>query len=217
MPRSLALIGFEPFAGRSLNASAEVIRLFEHTVIPGLVLHRLVLPVDRMAGPPHLINTLKTLQPDWCVILGEAKGRAAFSIERVAVNLSDFGIPDNGGHQPRDEEVVNAGPAAYFVSLPVRTLVSAIQTTGLPVKLSLSAGSFLCNYMLYLVLHICASEGLATNCGLIHLPVFPAQVTPDQKNVPTLELDQLYQGVRAICEALAQVSLSQPSPNRVAS
>jgi pyroglutamyl-peptidase len=170
-----------------------------------------------MAGPPYLINTLKTLQPDWCVILGEAKGRAAFSIERVALNLSDFGIPDNGGHQPRDEAVVNAGPAAYFVSLPVRTLARAIQTTGLPVELSLSAGSFLCNYTLYLALHICASEGLSTNCGLIHLPVFPAQLAPDQRNVPTLELEQLYQGVLAMCETLAQVHLSQPSPNRVAS
>lgn len=200
---SILLTGFEPFGGQRLNPSAEVVRLLSGESIAGLSLHTLVLPVDVQAGPARLVATLRTLRPDWCVMLGEARGRATISVERVAVNLCDFRIPDNGGNQIADEPVVGGGPAAYFATLPVRQLAAAIAARGAPVELSLSAGSFLCNYLLYIALHTCAATSLPTRCGFIHLPALPAQVAPNEAPMPTLELNQMQQGILAALTALA--------------
>ncbi len=204
MPFSLLLSGFEPFAGSSINPSAEVVNVLAQETFPGLELHTMVLPVDQELAPPLLLAALERHQPDWCVMLGEARGRATISIERVAINLSDFRIPDNGGHQPQDEPIAADGPAAYFVNLPVRHLAKAVADAGVPVALSLSAGSFMCNYVLYTALHHCSRMGLGTRCGFMHLPVLPCQVEPEQANVPTMELEHMHSGIRAVLQALAR-------------
>lgn len=216
MTSTLLLTGFEPFGSSTINPSAEVVRLFVDETLPALRVHTMILPVDCRLAPEYLASALHAIRPDWCLMLGEARSRSAVSLERVAVNLADFRIPDNGGHQPHDQPVVANGPAAYFVSLPVRSLVSAVEVVGAPVETSLSAGTYVCNYLLYCALHICTQHGLPTRCGFVHLPALPCQVTAGTTTAAPLPLETLYTAVKAMVLALGQIARRERSARRSA-
>ncbi|HEU5011469.1 MAG TPA: pyroglutamyl-peptidase I [Roseiflexaceae bacterium] len=198
---TLLLTAFEPFGDDRLNASAEVLHLLAPDLSSAIETHTSILPVDSVRAPERIRSLLYSLRPDWCVMLGQANGRAALSVERVAVNLLDFRIPDNGGHQPIDQPVVMDGPAAYFSTLPVKQLVAAAREVGTPAEQSLTAGAFLCNQASYVVLHTCAVEGLPTRCGFVHVPVLPEQVT-EGRMTPSMELETMRRGLRAMLAAL---------------
>jgi len=135
--------------------------------------------------------------------LGVAGGRAALSVERVAVNLLDYRIPDNSGLQTRDRPILPGGPAAYFATLPVRGIYEAIRSAGVPVELSLSAGAFLCNQALYEMLHYLADKGHEIPAGFIHLPALPEQAAPREGGkVPSMSLETMQRGVAAAIKVL---------------
>ena len=90
--------------------------------------------------------------------------------ERVAINLMDARIPDNAGFQPVDQPVVPGGPAAYFATLPVRRMAEAIEKAGLPAQISNTAGTYVCNCLLYTLLHTAAVEYPGMPGGFIHVP-----------------------------------------------
>ncbi len=198
---TLLLTAFEPFGGERLNASAEVLRLLAPDISNVIETHTSILPVDSVRAPQQIRSLLGSLRPDWYVMLGQANGRAALSVERVAVNLLEFRIPDNGGHQPIDEPAIRGGPAAYFATLPVNQLVAASREAGTPAEPSLTAGAFLCNQASYVALHTCAVEGLPTRCGFIHVPVLPEQVT-EGRATPSMGLETMRRGLRAMLEVL---------------
>lgn len=198
----LLLTGFEPFGGSTINPAAEVVKRFETGGVQAFSLHTLILPVDTRRAPKILEAALLDLRPDWCVMLGEARGRPAISVERVAINVLDFQIPDNAGQQIVDEPVVPDGPAAYFCTLPVRHICEAIREAGVPAELSLSAGTYLCNQVIYVALHTAATHKLPTRCGFLHLPALPEQVARDPRRLPSMTLDLLFCGVEAALRAL---------------
>ncbi|MFO7168627.1 MAG: pyroglutamyl-peptidase I [Chloroflexota bacterium] len=198
------LTGFEPFGGDQVNPSLEVVRRIGSEGVDGLRISTLVLPVDARRVPEMLAEALRRLRPDACLMLGLAGGVAALQIERVAVNLCDFRIPDNGGSQLIDEPVVAGGPAAYFATVPVRAMQEAARGAGVPAELSLSAGAFLCNMAMYAALHVCATESLATRCGFVHLPALPEQVLGDTRARPTMALETICAGVRAMLRVLGE-------------
>jgi len=198
---TLLLTAFEPFGGDRVNASAEVLRLLAPDISNIVETHTSILPVDSVCTPQQIRSLLELLRPDWCVMLGQANGRAALSVERVAVNLCDFRIPDNGGHRPVDQPVVMDAPDAYFATLPVKQLVAAACEVGTPAEQSLTAGAFLCNQTSYVALHTCATEGLSTRCGFVHVPVLPEQVT-ESRATPSMALDTMQRGLRAMLEVL---------------
>ena len=115
----LLLTGFEPFDGSSANPSEQVVQKLAAQDLPGVELVIAVLPVDRLRGPEKLVQLLEQSQPDAVLCLGEASSRPAITIERLAVNLLSFSIPDNQGVLVEDEPIIPGAPAAYFVTLPV--------------------------------------------------------------------------------------------------
>lgn len=197
----ILVTGFEPFNGSPINPSAELLPHLAADSPPGVDVQTLRLPVAFGAAPARLVAALRELRPTWCVMLGEARNRTAISIERVGVNLADYRIPDNAGAQPIDMPVVPGAPDAYFATLPVRTLLDAVINADVPGELSLSAGGYVCNTLLYSALHCCAAEPLPTRCGFVHLPGLPEQFGPDEagKGMP---LAQQLLGVRAILHTL---------------
>lgn len=196
---SILLTGFEPFGGSARNPSAEVLTaLGQH----GPALTTLLLPVDTARAPELLRAALLELRPRWCVMLGEARGRAAINVERVAINLLDFAIPDNAGVQLSDRPIVEGGPDAYLATLPVRQLQAAILEAGVPAELSLSAGSYLCNQVSYVALHTAATEGLSTRCGFLHLPSLPEQIAEEGLRAPSMARATICDGVAAALRAL---------------
>jgi len=173
----MLLTGFEPFGGSQVNPSREVVGRLARDGVPGVALHSAILRVDRQGGPATLLNAVRALHPDAILCLGEAARRMAISIERVALNLLDYRMADNAGHQAVDEPIVPGGPAAYFVTLPVRVILDAVRTAGIPAELALSAGAFLCNQVTYELLHYLTTHQLDIPAGFVHLPALPEQVT----------------------------------------
>jgi len=211
----LLITGFEPFQGSLLNPSAEAARLLEGQPPEGAHVKAAILPVDRHKAPAALQAALASTQPEAVICLGEASQRAGLSLERVAVNLLDFSIPDNGGYQPVDEPVRAGGPAAYFATLPLRAMLKAIQERGVPAALSLSAGSYLCNQVMYVLLDTLAQAGRDIPAGFIHLPRLPEQVAGGGKITPTMSLETSLRGLRAALTALAAL-LHQPVVGQIA-
>ena len=203
----LLLSGFEPFDGRDINTSEAAMRALREHQYHDVELHTALLPVDRGRGPAALLQAVQTVQPDAVLCLGEAKGRLRVSIERVAINLLDYRIPDNAGNQIVDEPIVPDGPAAYFVTLPVRAMVQAVADAGVPAELSLSAGAFLCNQVSYVLLHELATRQVQCRAGFIHLPLLPEQAAREPVPVPSMSLEVVERGLRAVVETLAA---SQP-------
>jgi pyroglutamyl-peptidase len=204
------LTGFEPFGGSHVNPSEQVVRTLARDGVPGVALHSVILPVDRQGGPATLLNAVYALHPDAILCLGEAARRTAISIERVALNLLDYRMADNAGHQAIDEPIVPDGPAAYFVTLPVRAMLEAVRAAGIPAELSLSAGAFLCNQVTYELLHYLATHQLDIPAGFVHVPALPEQVTNAYPPVPSMALETMTCGIRAAIGAL-QAAIPSPS------
>jgi pyroglutamyl-peptidase len=188
--------GFEPFAGANDNPSARLAeRLCRGSHLP-CEIHAAVLPVSAHRMPPALLELLTSLRPDVVLGLGEARGSATVRVERVAVNLLDFRISDNDGLEPHDGLVAPGGPPAYFTSLPAASLVDAIRAATVPCQTSLSAGSYLCNQMLYLALHWAARSARSPRVGFLHVPSLPTQNTSDA-GMPTMDFGTLGRAVDA--------------------
>jgi pyroglutamyl-peptidase len=137
------------------------------------------------------------LCPDVILCVGQAGGRSAITPEVVAINLREASIPDNGGNRPVNLPVVPNGPAAYFSTLPVRDMVAAIKEAGIPAQLSYSAGAFVCNDLLYTLLHRYADTPVLV--GFIHVPYLPYQA---KEWVPSMALEEIVVGLTRAVLAL---------------
>lgn len=196
--------GFEPFGGSVLNPSFEVLKRLRSDPLPNLTIDTVVLPVVGGQAPKALIAAVKRTQPSALVMLGESGRAERITIERVAINLRDYRIPDNRGAIVRDRKVVRGGPDAYFATLPLRTMVHAVEAAGVPVELSLSAGSFLCNEVMYAALHHAATRAPRMVAGFVHLPRTPEQNrgTAAKGFTHSMPLEETARGVRALVAAL---------------
>lgn len=186
----LLVTGFEPFGGASTNPSADLVARLDTATA--------VLPVELQPLPELVAGLLARHRPTHVLCLGLSSRAGGLLVERVGLNLVDARIPDNAGVQPVDEPVVPGGPAAYLVSLPVKAMLAGIREAQVPAELSLSAGTYVCNALLYQVLHQAHQlpPDQRPRCGFIHLP--PAA---------TVSLDRQERGLRA---ALARVDSAEP-------
>jgi pyroglutamyl-peptidase len=158
--------------------------------------------VDWEVGPEKLIQAVEENKPGAVICMGEARGRVAINIERVAINLTDYRIEDNAGNLIQDQPIIQDGPSAYFCTLPVRKITEAFQEAGVPAVLSLSAGAFLCNQVIYTLLHHLDKNNLAIPAGFIHLPSLPEQVAHEQPPKPSMNLDTMIIGMEAAINSI---------------
>lgn len=188
--KKLLITGFDPFGGESCNPAWEAVKLLPDTV-GEYMLCKLEIPTVFGEAAKAVISAADTFDPDIILCIGQAGGRANLTPERIAVNIRDASIPDNAGNQPRGAFVVPDGPAAYFATLPVTDMATAIESAGFPAAVSNSAGTFVCNDTLYTLLHRYADTKVQV--GFIHVPYLPQQGTP---NLP------LESTVKALCAAI---------------
>ncbi len=200
--KRILLTGFEPFGGSAINPSTLVVQ----ALAAQAHIATAILPVDQVHGPEALLAALDQHQPEVLLMLGQATGRAAISIERVAINLMDYRIADNSGRTVSDEPIASDGPAAYFATLPVRAMLDTLLAAGIPAELSLSAGAYLCNQVMYVALHHIAQCGLPTRAGFVHLPMLPEQAAVEHRSVPSMALATMVEGVAVLLKSL------HPSP-----
>ena len=185
----ILITGFEPFGKSPINPSQILIEQAPESFPGGIELVKAILPVEKTAGPQALIDALERNQPEAVICFGLAEGRPVISLERVAVNLMDYRIPDNAGETVQDQPIIPNGPAAYFSSLPLRAMQAELRANNIPSELSLTAGAYLCNQVFYTLMHHLASHGQTTPAGFIHLPACPEQAAHFDKPIPTMSLE----------------------------
>ncbi|TDY46281.1 pyroglutamyl-peptidase [Alicyclobacillus sacchari] len=207
---TVLLTGFEPFQGEALNPSWEIARtLSGETVANRFRIVAKRLPTAFSTAADELYSAIENARPRAIICLGEAGGRTQLTPERVAVNIIDARIPDNAGAQPQDEPIAHDGPVGYFSLLPLRSMVDAIRAAGAPAEISDTAGTFVCNYVFYKLLHHIHTYNLPITGGFLHVPYMTEQVL--MKKAPGLPLDLMAKGVRAAVEAVVQSFPERPT------
>ena len=173
--RKLLVTGFDPFNGNSANPSWMAAQALPDRV-GDFEIYRLQLPTVYGEAARTVMDHAEKLQPDVILCLGLAGGRAAVTPERVGINVRSASIPDNRGQQFSDMPIIPDGPAAYFSTLPVTAMAAAIRAEGLPGQVSNTAGTYVCNDVLYTLSHRFA--GTKTKVGFVHVPYIPGQGEP---------------------------------------
>jgi len=197
------LSGFEPFEQESVNPSFEAVKRLE-TTIAGAAILTVELPTVFGKAINMIHERIEQERPDIVIGVGQANGRCEIGIEKVAINLNDARIPDDAGQQPIDEPIFADGDTAYFSNLPVKAMAAAIRAQRLPAAVSYSAGTFVCNHLMYGVLYLIAKHYPAMRGGFIHVPFIPEQVL-DKKHTPSMSLPDIVIGLRcAITAAIEQ-------------
>ena len=194
----ILVTAFDPFGGESINPAQQAVEQLDEKIGEHHI-HKLIIPTVFGRAAELVIQEMEALCPDAVVCVGQAGGRKAVTPERVAINVMDANITDNAGVQPQDEPIVPDGPVAYFSTLPIKKMVEGIRTAGLEAAVSNSAGTFVCNSLLYSVLHHAATEMPETKAVFVHVPFIPQQ-TEGKDSVPSMPLEDI---VRALTAAIS--------------
>lgn len=196
----ILVTAFDPFGGEQVNPAQQAVQRLADTIGESQI-HKLIVPTVFGKAAEDVIAAMDSLYPDAVVCVGQAGGRKAVTPERVAINVMDANITDNIGQPPVDEVIVADGPAAYFSTLPIKAMVQAIRDAGLPGDISNSAGTFVCNSLLYSVLHHAATRMPQTRAVFIHVPYIPEQ-TAGKEGIASMPLEDI---VRALEAAIASI------------
>jgi pyroglutamyl-peptidase len=203
------LTSFEPFDGFACNSSHEVARLLAGEQEGNPDFRWFVVPVVAWLCAQRVWEQVESFCPDFLLCLGQATGAKAIRIEEVGTNLNDFSIPDNAGNLLQRTPIVPGGPGHYPTTFAAAEIHGLLQAEQIPVERSRSAGTYVCNHLLYTLLHRACTERKDLRIGFLHLPVLPEQArvkTPKRKPLPSLPLDILVEATRRT------IALCTPSP-----
>lgn len=195
------ITGFDPFGGEKINPALEAVMALPDT-IGDIEVIKLEIPTVFGKSLATIREAVVKHQPDIIISVGQAGGRFGISPERVAINVDDARIKDNEGNQPIDIKVVENGEAAYFSNLPIKAMTQAMVHAGIPASVSNSAGTFVCNHVMYGILHMIHTEYPHMRGGFIHVPYIPAQVT-NKPNMPSMSQADITKGLALCIEAAA--------------
>ncbi|MGL4737694.1 MAG: pyroglutamyl-peptidase I [Cellulosilyticaceae bacterium] len=194
--------GFDPFGGEPINPALEAVKKLPAQI--GAV-EVIVLEIPTVFGKSleKIEEAIGTHQPDVVLSIGQAGGRFGITPERVAINIDDARIKDNEGNQPVDTAVAAAGENAYFTNLPVKAMVQGMLAEGIPASLSNTAGTFVCNHVMYGVLHMIHTKYPNMRGGFIHVPYIPQQVTM-KPGTPSMSLDDIARGLEVAIRVIGE-------------
>jgi len=199
----ILVTGFEPFGTHAANPSQELAKILDGRRIGRCAVAGVVLPVHHAEASRHVAALLGELQPVAVVHLGLAEGRARLGLERVALNVMDYRIPDNAGYRAEGEPCVADGPAAYFSTLPLPEILAALLAEGIPAYVSNTAGTFLCNQTLYRTLHDLAMHERPIPAGFVHLPFLPGMVAASGLDQASMDLPLMLRGLETLLQVVA--------------
>lgn len=192
----IIVTGFDPFGGETINPSIECVKALPE--IEGVELIRLELPTVFKESTIRLNEVINDVKPDAVLSVGQAGGRAGITMERIAINVDDARIPDNISQQPIDEEIQVEGEAAYFSTLPIKRIVKAIREAGISAEVSNSAGTFVCNHIMYQALFAATKADKPFKAGFMHIPFIPEQTT----DKPSLPLEESTRALQIAIETI---------------
>lgn len=194
------ITGFEPFGGEKVNPAWEAVRLLPDT-IAGAEIIKLQIPTVFSESVSAVEKGICRYQPDVVISVGQAGGRSCVTVEKVAINLADARIPDNAGEQPADEPLLPDGPTAYFATIPVKEIVANVRRHGIPCHISYTAGTYVCNCVMYHVLHLTAVSCPDIRAGFIHVPYSAEQAVGKPEGTPFMTLPTIAESLEYAVEA----------------
>ena len=192
----IIVTGFDPFGGETINPSIECVKALPE--IEGVELIRLELPTVFKESAKRLNEVINDVKPDAVLSVGLAGGRPGITMERIAINVDDARIPDNISQQPIDETIQTEGEAAYFTTLPIKRIVKAIREAGISAEVSNSAGTFVCNHIMYQSLFAATKADKPFKAGFMHIPFIPEQTT----DKPSLPLEESTRALQIAIETI---------------
>lgn len=196
----ILVTGFDPFGGEKVNPALEAVKSLP-SVIHGAEIRWVEIPTVFYQSAEVLEAEIVRYQPDVVLCIGQAGGRASLTPERVAINQDDARIPDNQGNQPIDTPIRLDGEAAYFSTLPIKAMVQAIKEVGLPATVSNTAGTFVCNHLMYQALYLADKKFPHMRAGFMHIPYMTEQVI-NKPNTASMNLADIVKGIEAAIGAI---------------
>ncbi|HEL1584148.1 TPA: pyroglutamyl-peptidase I [Streptococcus suis] len=198
----ILVTGFDPFGGESINPALEAVKRLPNE-IAGASIITLEVPTVFHRSAAVLEAAMDQHQPDVVLCIGQAGGRFELTPERVAINQDDARIADNEGQQPIDAVIREDGPPAYFSTLPIKAMVEAIRQQMIPASVSNTAGTFVCNHLMYQALYLADKKFPQTKAGFMHIPFLPEQVV-QKPNQPSMALETIVKGLEAAISAIVE-------------
>ncbi len=198
----ILVTGFDPFGGESVNPAFEVIKALPEKV-NGADIVKLEVPTVFGKSIDTVVKKIDQIVPDAVLCIGQAGGRFGVTPERVAINVDDARIKDNEGNQPLNRVIREDGDKAYFATLPIKRMAQAVLDAGIPAQVSNTAGTFVCNHLMYGVLYHVAKKNYNTAAGFVHIPYLLEQIT-DKPNTPGFSKETLVKAVEALLGVIAE-------------
>ncbi len=198
----ILLTAFDPFGGEPVNPAQEAVEAVSDCVAGARVV-KVIVPTVFGKSVDTVYEAMKRERPDVTFCIGQAGGRVGMTPERVAINLDDARIKDNEGQQPKDSRIFPDGATAYFSSLPTKAMVEKIKAAGVPASVSYTAGTFVCNHLMYGVLYHIAKEFPGMRGGFMHVPFLHEQVLA-KPNTPSLSKEDIVKGIEAAIAAIVE-------------
>lgn len=197
MMKRVLLTGFDAFNNEKINPSIMAVNELNIKNFPALEFKKVELPTIFKVASAKLIQVLQEFDPQLIICVGQGGGRSCISLERVAINIDDATIKDNQGNCPVDQEIVIDGPAAYFSNLPLKKIIKALNEENIPGEISNTAGTYVCNHVMYTALHYLYQKNRGIKGGFVHIPFLPQQVLAKPK-IPAMSLFDIVRALNII-------------------
>ncbi len=196
----ILVTGFDPFNNETINPALKALEKLPKTIYSAEII-KLEVPTVFNVSLKVIEDAIKQYQPDVVLSIGQAGGRSQITVERIGINLDDAPIKDNANVMVIDKKIVEDAPDAYFSDLPIKAMIEKIQSKNIPAAISNTAGTFVCNHVLYGTRHLCITKYPNIKSGFIHIPFLPSQVV-NKHNVPSMNLDDIVEGLILAIEAI---------------
>ena len=200
----ILITGFDPFGGESINPALEAVKKLPTTILNSEVI-KIEIPTVFEKSLKKIEENIIKHNPDVVISVGQAGGRFGITPERVAINIDDARIKDNEGNQPIDIKIFEDGENAYFSNLPIKAMVKEMTDNGIPASVSNTAGTFVCNHVMYGILYLIDKKYPNMKGGFIHVPYIPSQVVTKPNN-PSMSIDDIAKGLELCIKAIIENS-----------
>lgn len=200
----ILITGFDPFGGESINPALEAVKRLPNTILDSEVI-KIEIPTVFEKSLQKIEENIIKHNPDVVISVGQAGGRFGVTPERVAINIDDARIKDNEGNQPIDIKIFEDGENAYFSNLPIKAMVKEMTDNGIPASVSNTAGTFVCNHVMYGILYLIDKKYPNIKGGFIHVPYIPSQVVTKPNN-PSMSIDDIAKGLELCIKAVIENS-----------
>ncbi len=199
----ILITGFDPFGGENVNPAYEAVKLLPDSV-KGAEIIKLEIPTVFGEAGKAVEKGIIEHNPDAVICVGQAGRRADIEVERIAINLSEAPIPDNAGNQPMDVKVQEDGDTAYFATVPVKAMVKNVNDHGIPASVSYTAGTYVCNNVMYDLLYMIDRKYPSIRGGFIHVPFATEQGVGKPVGTATMALETIAKALECALEAVAE-------------